>query len=86
MNDALHGQNQCNRAMEDAESPIAPPSKVNENVSSSTEQEDEWKISRHEDTQSIGEDSADLSWDGFVAGSHVSPVSSNHKVQIINTY
>lgn len=62
--------------MEDVKRPIAPSSGIDEDIGSSTEKENEREFSRHEDTESISKNSADLSCDCFVADSHVSTVSS----------
>jgi hypothetical protein len=61
--------------MEDAKCPVAPSRGVDEDVGSSTEKKDEWQFGRHEDTESITKNSADLSWNSFVTGGYVRTVS-----------
>lgn len=67
VNDALYDKGHGKPSVKEAERPIAPPSGVDEGVGSSAEEENEWELGRHEDAQSIGEDSADLSGDCLVA-------------------
>lgn len=69
--DAFDSEDQGQPAMEDAECPVAPSRCVNKDVGSSTEKEDEWQLGRHEDAESVSENSADLSWNSFIADGYV---------------
>lgn len=73
--DALDYEGQGQPAMEDAKCPVAPSRGVDEDVGSSTEKKDEWQFGCHEDTESISENSADLSWNSFIADGHVRTLS-----------